>query len=65
MNVCIPNSPEYKPIAIILDIARWRLYKQVEIASLEETTKRTFLKLEFRNKGFGAVNISNILSQRM
>ena len=62
MKVLISKSPEYKPIAIILEIARFRLYRLVQTGSLEETKKRNILKLEFRNKGPDAVNISNILN---
>ena len=58
-NMFISNSLEYKLIAIILDIARFKLYKPVQTKSLEGATKRNFLKLEFRNKGLDAVNILN------
>ena len=58
----IQNSPEYKLVAIILDVAKFRLYKPVQIVSPEETPTRDFLKLDFRNKGLDAVNISNILN---
>ena len=54
MNESIPNSPEYKLIAIILDIDIFKLYKPVQTGSLEEITKRNFLKLEFRHKGLDA-----------
>ena len=60
----IPNSPECKLIAIILDIARFNLYKPVQTGSWEEITKQNFLKLEFRNKGLSAVNISDILNHK-
>ena len=59
LNVLIPNSPEYKPTAISLDIARFRLFNPAQTGSSEESTKRNFLKLEFRNKSLAAVSISN------
>ena len=51
-----------KLVAIILDVAKFRLYQPVQTVSPEETTTRDFLKLDFRNKGLDAVNISNILN---
>ena len=60
----IQNSPEYKLVAIILDVAKFRLYKPVQIVSPEETPTRDFLNLDFRNKGLDAVNISNILNHK-
>ena len=60
----VPNSSEYKLVAIILDIAKFRLYKPVQTFSLAETPTRDFLKLDFRNKGLDAVNISNILNHK-
>ena len=60
----VPNSPEYKLVAIILDVAKFRLYKPVQTVSPEETPTRDFLKLDFRNKGLGTVNISNILNHK-
>ena len=47
----VPNSPEYKLVAIILDVAKFRLYKPVQTISPEETPTRDFLKLDFRKKG--------------
>ena len=44
MKVLISKSPEYKPTAIILEIARFRLYKLVQTGSLEETKKRNIQK---------------------
>ena len=58
----VQNSPEYKLVAIILDVAKFRLYKPVQTVSPEETPTRDFLKFDFRNKGLDAVNISNILN---
>ena len=57
----LPNFPEYKRVDIILDVAKFRLYKPVQTVSPEETPTRDFLKLDFRNKGLDAVNkvISN------
>ena len=60
----VQNSPEYKLVAIILDVAKFRLYKPVQAVSPEETPTRDFLKLDFRNKGLDAVNISNILNHK-
>ena len=57
----VPNSPEYKLGAIIFDDFKFRLYKLVQIVSPEETPPHEILKLDFRNKGLDAVNISNIL----
>ena len=58
----ITNSPENKLVAIILDVVKFRLYKSVQTVSPEETPTCDFLKLNFRNKGLDAVNISNILN---
>ena len=60
----VPNSPEYKLVAIILDVAKFRLYKPVQTVSPEEILTSDFLKHDFRNKGLDAVNISNILNHR-
>ena len=60
----IPNSPEYKLVSIILDVAKFRLYKPVQTVFPEETRFSDFLKLDFRNKGLVAVNISNILNHK-
>ena len=60
----VQNSPEYKLVAIILDVAKIRLYKPVQTVSPEETPTRDFLKLDFRNKGLDAVNINNILNHK-
>ena len=60
----VENSPEYKLVAIILDVAKFRLYKPVQTVSPEETPTRNVLKLDFRNKGLDTVNISNILNHK-
>ena len=60
----VQNSPEYKLVAIILDVAKVRLYKPVQTVSLEETPTCDFLKLDFKNKDIDAVNISNILNHK-
>ena len=60
----VENSPEYKLVAIILDVAKFRLYKPVQTVSPEETPTRDVLKLDFRNKGLDTVNISNILNHK-
>ena len=60
----VQNSPEYKLVAIILDVAKFRLYKPVQPVSPEETPTRDYLKLDFRNKDLDAVNISNILNHK-
>ena len=39
-------------------------FKQFQTFSPEETPTRDFLKLDFRNKGPDAVNISNILNHK-
>ena len=59
----VQNFPEYKLVAIILDVAMFRLCKPVQTVSPEDTPTRDFLKLDFRNKGLDAVNISNIMNQ--
>ena len=59
MNVFIPNPPGYMLIAIIFDIARFGL-----IGSLEESSKRHFMKLEFDNKVLNSINISNFLNRK-
>ena len=58
----VPNSPEFKLVAIILDVAKFRLYRPVQTVSPEETPTCDFLKLDYRNKGLNVVNISNILN---
>ena len=58
----VQNSSEYKLVAIILDAAKFRLYKPVQTVSAEVIPTRDFLKLDFRNKGLDTVNISNILN---
>ena len=60
----VQNSPEYKLVAINLDVAKFRLYKPVQTVCPEETPTRDFLKLDFRNKCLDAVNISNILNHK-
>ena len=50
-KIYVKNSPEYKLVAIILDVAKFRLYKPVQTVSPKETPTRDFLKLDFRNKG--------------
>ena len=60
----VQNSPEYKLVTIILDVAKFRLYKPVQTVSSEETPTRDFLKLDFRNKGLDTVNISSILNNK-
>ena len=67
----VQNSPEYHfgccyhwMVAIILDVAKFRLYKPDQTVSPEEILTRDFLKLDFRNKGLDAVNISNILNHK-
>ena len=47
-----------------LDVAKFSLYKPVQLVSPEETPIRDFLKLDFRNKGLDAINISNILNHK-
>ena len=60
----VQNSHEYKLVGIILDIAKFRLYKPVQTVSPEETPTRDFLKLDFRNKGLDAINICNIQNHK-
>ena len=60
----VQNSPEYKLVAIILDVTKFRLYKPVQTVSPEETPTRDFLKHDSRNKGIDTVNISNILNHK-
>ena len=48
----------------IWDVTKFRLYKPVQTVSPEETPTRDFLKLDFRNKGTDAVNISNTLNHK-
>jgi hypothetical protein len=54
-----PNSKEYGFTAVVLDVARHRLFKSVGIKK-DETEKRSFLKMSFANKGLDAINIANI-----
>ena len=54
------NSNKYKLFSIILDIAHHRLFKPVSITE-NQKEKRSFLKLNFANKGLDAINLSNIL----
>ena len=59
---CFPqNSPGYKLTGIILDIATYRLFRHVRSDSTENPN-RNFIKIEFRNRGLDAINISNILN---
>ena len=58
-----PDSNKYKLFSIILDIAHHRLFKPVSITGNEEE-KRSFLKLNFANKGLDAINLSNILHSK-
>ena len=53
-----------KLVAIILDVAKFMLYKPVQTVPPEDTPTRDFLKLDFRNKDLDAVNISNILNYK-
>jgi hypothetical protein len=55
-NVTNPNSNEYKPTVIVLDIADHRLFKPVGIKK-NEIDKRSFLKLSFANKGLDGINL--------
>ena len=58
-----PHSMEYKLTAIISDIAHHRLYKPVSTSNTSNSGK-SFLKINFSNKGLDAVNISNILRNK-
>ena len=49
-KIYVPNSPEYKLVAIILDVAKFRLYKPVQTVSPEETPTRDFLKLDQKQR---------------
>jgi hypothetical protein len=60
---CNLNSNEYKLATIVLDIARHRLFKSVDIKE-DEIDKRSFLKLLFANKGLDAMNLGNILHHK-
>ena len=53
-----------KLVAIILDVAKFMLYKPVQTVPPEDTPTRDFLKLDFRNKDLDAVNICNILNYK-
>ena len=63
-KTCVPNTPEYKLVAILLDVAKFTLYNPVQTISPEETPSRNFLKLGFRNKSLDAINISNIMNHK-
>ena len=54
---------EFKFTAIILDIARHKLFKPVGIKR-DEIDQRSFLKLSFANKGRDAINLGNILHHK-
>ena len=48
---------------LVLDIATYRLFRPVRSDSTENPN-RNFMKIEFRNKGLDAINISNILNYK-
>ena len=54
---------EFKFTAIVLNIARHKLFKPVGIKR-DEIDKRSFLKLSFANKGLDAINLGNILHHK-
>ena len=57
------NSTEYQLAAVVSDVASHRLFKPVRIHQ-NESNQRSFLKIEFANKGLDAINISNILHHK-
>ena len=58
-------SPEHRLQGIILDFPSSRLFKAVSVCDYTETKNRTFLKIKFANKGIDALNLSNILNQKV
>ena len=58
------NDRNQNCFPISLDVAKFRLYKPVQKVPPEETPTRDFLKLDFKNKGLEAFNISNILNHK-
>ena len=62
-NVTNPNSNEYKPTVIVLDIADHRLFKPVGIKK-NEIDKRSFLKLSLANKDLDGINLGKILHRK-
>ena len=51
------ESAEYRVTAIILDTARYRLFRPVCSALLSTEAKTHFIKLDFINKSIDAVNL--------
>jgi hypothetical protein len=62
-HVTNPNSNEYKPTSIVLDIAAHRIFKPVGIKK-DEIDKRSFLKLSFASKDLDGINLGNILHHK-
>jgi hypothetical protein len=62
-HVTNPKSNEYKPTAIVLDIAAHRPFKPVGIKK-DEIDKSSFLKLSFANKGIDGLHVGNILHHK-
>ena len=68
-NQCLVSSNtdqyslEYRLTGVILDIAKYRLYKPAQTNQTSQET-RSFLKIKFENKGIDAINISNILHNK-
>ena len=58
------ESAEYRVTAIILDTAQYRLFRPVRSDLLSTDAKTHFIKLDFINKGIGAVNLPSILRSK-
>ena len=63
MGVTNTGTPEHRLVAIICDIARYRLYKPVQ-TECSNTDHRLFFPLRFVNKGIDKINISNIFHNK-
>ena len=57
-----PYSTKYKLVAIITDVGQYRLYRPVRTG--EQVSTRSFLKINFTNKGIDAINLGNILHHK-
>ena len=56
-------SAEHRLQGAILDISSNRLFKAVGVSEPTETKNQPLLKVKFANKGFGSLNLSNMLNQ--
>ena len=58
------ESADYRVTAIILDTSQYRLFRSVHSDLLSTDAKTHFIKLDFVNKGFDAVNLQSILRSK-